>query len=156
MDIKYQREKKSQLIIQAERVFSAVTAIERGLERDHFRAEFDLTHPQLMTMVTIARCKQCTMSELGRITGYPTSALTGIIDRLIGKKLVVRVRDNQDRRIVHVSLTPSGVRLADKLRDRILTHTARVLEMVGAAEREKMIQTVEKIADAFVKKVKTK
>jgi DNA-binding MarR family transcriptional regulator len=154
MDSKYRLESKTLLREQAERVFSAVTVIERSMERDHFRGEFDLTHPQLMTMVMIARCKQCTMSELGRLTGYPTSAMTGIIDRLIGKKLVSRIRDNNDRRIVHVSLTPSGIRMAHRLRDRILTHTTRVLEMVGPSDREKMILLVEKIADAFAKKNK--
>ena len=152
MDIKYQKGKNYQLTGQAERILTAVTVIERGLERDHFRAEFDLTHPQLLTMITISRCKKCTMSELGRLTGYPTSALTGIIDRMKSKRLVKRIRDKKDRRIVHVSLTPSGTRLAGKFRDRILNHTARVLEMVGVSDREKMILIVEKIADAFAKK----
>jgi len=50
------------------------------------------------------------MSELGRQTGYPTSALTGIVDRMIRKKLVRRIRDDNDRRIVKVTATSSGLK----------------------------------------------
>ena len=152
MDKNYRTEAQSLLRDQAERIFSSVTAIEQGLERDHLRAEFDLTHPQLMTLITIARYKKCTMSELGRLTGYPTSALTGIIDRMICKKLVTRIRDKKDRRIVHVSLTMPGVDLANKLHKRMLIHTGRVLEMIGVSDREKLVRLVEKIAGAFSKK----
>jgi DNA-binding MarR family transcriptional regulator len=152
MDIKYRPAKKPILYVQAERIFSAVSIIERELERDHFRAEFDLTHPQLKIMIMISKCRQCTMSELARLTGYPTSALTGIIDRMIAKKLVGRLRDSGDRRIVHVSLTPSGTKLAARLRRRIIFHTTRVLERIGPTDREQMILLVEKIADSFAEK----
>jgi MarR family transcriptional regulator, 2-MHQ and catechol-resistance regulon repressor len=39
------------------------------------------------------------------------SNLTGIVDRLEQKKLVVRKRDKTDRRVVHVSLTDKGTNL---------------------------------------------
>lgn len=152
MDIKYRNEKKSILHLQAERILSAVSIIERELEKDHFRFDFDLTHPQLNIMMVISKCRRCTMSELARLTGYPTSALTGIIDRMISKKLVSRLRDEKDRRIVHVSLTPSGTRLAARLRRLIISHTTRVLEKVGPQDREKMILLVEKIAESFAEK----
>ena len=149
MDIKYRPPKKSILSIQAERVFSAVSIIERELEKDHFRAEFDLTHSQMNIIIMISKRRRCTMSELARLTGYPTSALTGIIDRMIAKKMVDRLRDEKDRRIVHVSLTRSGARLATRLRRRIISHTTRMLEKVGPADREKMILLIEKIAESF-------
>jgi len=39
------------------------------------------------------------------------SNLTGIVDRLEEKKLVVRKRDDNDRRVVHVVLTDKGAKL---------------------------------------------
>jgi MarR family transcriptional regulator, 2-MHQ and catechol-resistance regulon repressor len=39
------------------------------------------------------------------------SNLTGIVDRLEEKKLVVRKRDDNDRRVVYVVLTEKGAKL---------------------------------------------
>ena len=39
------------------------------------------------------------------------SNLTGIVDRLEEKKVVLRKRDENDRRVVHVVLTEKGVKL---------------------------------------------
>jgi DNA-binding MarR family transcriptional regulator len=39
------------------------------------------------------------------------SNLTGIVDRLEEKKLVLRKRDENDRRVVHVILTEKGTKL---------------------------------------------
>jgi MarR family 2-MHQ and catechol resistance regulon transcriptional repressor len=39
------------------------------------------------------------------------SNLTGIVDRLEEKKLVLRKRDENDRRVVHVVLTEKGTKL---------------------------------------------
>jgi DNA-binding MarR family transcriptional regulator len=39
------------------------------------------------------------------------SNLTGIVDRLEEKKLVLRKRDETDRRVVHVTLTEKGTKL---------------------------------------------
>jgi DNA-binding MarR family transcriptional regulator len=39
------------------------------------------------------------------------SNLTGIVDRLEEKKLVLRERDEHDRRVVHVVLTDKGAKL---------------------------------------------
>jgi len=45
--------------------------------------------------------------------------MVGIIDRMSAKNLVSRNRSEQDRRIVHVSLTDKGRTLQDKLMPQV-------------------------------------
>jgi DNA-binding MarR family transcriptional regulator len=137
------------LKIQADRLFTAVEEIEKSLVRDLAGAELDLTKPQLRTLIAISRVKCCTMSELGKLTGYPSSALTGIIDRMLKKRLVKRVRDDDDRRIVKVMATDTGSNLATGFQRKLMRSTSVILEKMGPTDREKMVSLIEKIAAGF-------
>jgi DNA-binding MarR family transcriptional regulator len=143
---------KSLLKKQAERLFTAVEGIERSLEHDLIGSELDLTKPQLKTLMAVSRAEYTTMSELGKLTGYPTSALTGIIDRMIKKKLVRRVRGDNDRRVVKVIATPFGTELAAAFHRKLMRSLSVVLEKMEPNGREKMVSMVENIAQGFVKK----
>jgi DNA-binding MarR family transcriptional regulator len=136
---------------QSKRIFEAVDTIERSMEKNMMGAELDLTKPQLRTLLSVARHDYCTMSELSKDTGYPTSALTGIIDRMIKKKLVKRLRDESDRRIVKVTSTPIGAGLASELYKRILRTISTILGKVDQVDRERIILLVEKIAGSFAR-----
>ncbi|MNT86221.1 putative HTH-type transcriptional regulator YusO [compost metagenome] len=49
-----------------------------------------------------------TMSDLTGRLGVTRGALTGLVDRLEESGLVARCPDQQDRRVVHLALTPQG------------------------------------------------
>lgn len=49
-----------------------------------------------------------TMRELGRAVVISKSGLTGLVDRMARAGLVERSGDPDDRRVVHVTLTPAG------------------------------------------------
>jgi DNA-binding MarR family transcriptional regulator len=72
------------------------------------RPEIDMTLPQMVTLFAIHAAQSCRMSELADTTQQSAGTLTGIVDRLIEDGLVERVRDQDDRRVVHVALTPEG------------------------------------------------
>lgn len=134
---------------QAQKIFTAVEAIERSLHKDLNNTDPDLTLPQLRTLMVVARNEYCTMSELGRLTGYAASALTGIIDRMIKKRLVVRVGDDNDRRIVKVAATRKGIGLAQEHYRKIVKHISAILEKASLSERAKIVNLIEKIAGSF-------
>jgi len=49
-----------------------------------------------------------TMRDLGRAVVISKSGLTGLVDRMARAGLVERSGDPDDRRVVHVTLTPAG------------------------------------------------
>jgi DNA-binding MarR family transcriptional regulator len=78
--------------------------------------EFDLgkvglTPPQFYVLATIGYAGSLPFGEIGAKMMVTVSNLTGIVDRLEQKKLVLRKRDETDRRVVHVKLTDKGTNL---------------------------------------------
>ena len=70
-----------------------------------------LTPPQFYVLATIGYAGSLPFGEIGAKMMVTVSNLTGIVDRLEQKKLVLRKRDETDRRVVHVTLTDKGTRL---------------------------------------------
>lgn len=79
--------------------------LENDLER------LGLTPPQFYVLATIGYAGGLPFGEIGAKMMVTVSNLTGIVDRLEEKKLVVRKRDEKDRRVVHVLLTDRGAKL---------------------------------------------
>jgi MarR family transcriptional regulator, 2-MHQ and catechol-resistance regulon repressor len=79
--------------------------LENDLER------LGLTPPQFYVLATIGYAGGLPFGEIGAKMMVTVSNLTGIVDRLEEKKLVIRKRDEKDRRVVHVLLTDKGAKL---------------------------------------------
>ena len=84
--------------------------------QSHKRLEDDLskvglTPPQFYVLATIGYAGGLPFGEIGAKMMVTVSNLTGIVDRLEEKKLVLRKRDEDDRRVVHVILTDKGAKL---------------------------------------------
>ena len=82
----------------------------------HKKLEVDLekqglTPPQFYVLATIGYAGRLPFGEIGAKMMVTVSNLTGIVDRLEEKKLVLRERDEHDRRVVHVVLTDKGAKL---------------------------------------------
>jgi DNA-binding MarR family transcriptional regulator len=131
---------------QSERLYRALTQIQGPLHRDLIKEQLDFTLPQIRSLMAIAEHNRCSMGELGKTTGYHLSALTGIIDRLIRKKLVQRIRDEEDRRVVKVALTATGMTLTKALYAKIIKQTSEALGSIDNQSREKLIALIEKIS----------
>ncbi len=90
---------------------------------------FDLTIPQFFTLLHLShRADECKMSDLARATQQSAASLTGVVDRLLEKRLVARVRPEGDRRQVMVTVTEDGRVLLAKIAE------ARRLAMRAALE----------------------
>ncbi|MCH7912539.1 MAG: MarR family transcriptional regulator [Deltaproteobacteria bacterium] len=70
-----------------------------------------LTPPQFYVLASIGYSGRLPFGEIGVKMMVTVSNLTGIVDRLEEKSLVVRERDRHDRRVVHVKLTEKGKKL---------------------------------------------
>jgi DNA-binding MarR family transcriptional regulator len=79
------------------------------------------------------------MGRLADQLGVSMPNVTGIVDRMVGHGLVERLRDDDDRRVVVVSMTNAGrvaVEEIDMVRRREL---ARVLESLEPADQERAL-----------------
>ncbi|MGE0566136.1 MAG: MarR family winged helix-turn-helix transcriptional regulator [Pseudolabrys sp.] len=90
------------------RLLRAARAIEAEL-RDRLRREYAITLPQFDVMAALERqAEGMTMTELSRRLMVSNGNVTGIVDRLVAEKLVLRQAPEEDRRSFIVRLSPKG------------------------------------------------
>jgi len=70
-----------------------------------------LTPSQFYVLATIGYAGSLPFGQIGAKMMVTVSNLTGIVDRLEEKKLVLRKRNETDRRVIHVTLTEKGANL---------------------------------------------
>ena len=71
------------------------------------------TQASMLFMIASGRCSLA--AELARDYGIDASAVTRLIDRLEKRNLLSRVRSSEDRRAVHLAVTPEGKGLAARM-----------------------------------------
>jgi DNA-binding transcriptional ArsR family regulator len=70
--------------------------------------ELGLTYPQYLAMLVLWERDGLMVSELGERLSLDSGTLTPLLKRLEAAGLVARIRDVQDERRVHITLTPAG------------------------------------------------
>jgi DNA-binding MarR family transcriptional regulator len=96
------------------RLLRTTRAIEADL-RERLRVQYAMTLPQFDVLAALYREENgMTMTELSRRLMVSNGNVTGIVDRLVAEKYVLREAPAQDRRSFNVQLTPAGAtRFAD-------------------------------------------
>ncbi|WP_414167035.1 MarR family winged helix-turn-helix transcriptional regulator [Streptoverticillium reticulum] len=111
------------------RVFRASRLLEQGI-KGYFEAH-GLESWEYDVLATLLRAGDSSTLRMGDLAGaamVSPGALTNRIDRLAAKGLVTRATDPGNRRLVRVTLTTEGRRLAD---DLIEGHIANELSLIG-------------------------
>jgi DNA-binding MarR family transcriptional regulator len=75
-------------------------------------AGFDLT-PAQATLLCAVRNEPRQMADLAAALGMTKNALSQLVDRTARRELVIRTNSAQDRRVVMLSVTPTGKVLAE-------------------------------------------
>ena len=81
--------------------------------------EFDLAPAQMWALYALDPQTPKPMSELATKLRCDNSNVTGIVDRLEARGLVERRPGEQDRRKKLLTVTPAGVELRDRVRERL-------------------------------------
>jgi MarR family transcriptional regulator, 2-MHQ and catechol-resistance regulon repressor len=110
-------------------------------------AEYDLTPSQYNVLRILrgeGRPLEC--MEIARRTITAVPGITGLIDRLERKRppLVRRERCSEDRRVVHVAITPEGLELLGRLDGPIRELHRKVLEHFKPREVAELTRLLEK------------
>lgn len=111
--------------------------------------EEGLGHHHARILHTIATEGELSMSALARKIKLSDSSATLLVDQLVARKLVQRIRPEEDRRVVRVGVTKRGEKVADEIAQSFVVMARRILEALDAKEREAYLQLTLKIAGAL-------
>jgi DNA-binding MarR family transcriptional regulator len=104
-----------------------------------------ITPPQFYVLATIGYAGGLPFGEIGAKMMVTVSNLTGIVDRLEEKKLVMRKRDERDRRVVHVVLTDKGAKLYKTTIPMFEKSIAQVFLRLNHAQQKELATLLRKL-----------
>jgi DNA-binding MarR family transcriptional regulator len=85
----------------------------RELYTKELNKNYAVTAAQLNCLLALHENGPLPPSQIAKIIMVKSSTVTGIIDRLEQKGLVVRLRNSPDRRVITIQLTAAGKKLAN-------------------------------------------
>jgi DNA-binding MarR family transcriptional regulator len=122
------------------RILRAARAIEAEV-RERLRVQFKVTLPQFDVMAALERKPDgMMMTELSRFLMVSNGNVTGIIDRLVADKMVVRQAPADDRRAIIVRLTPRGLKQFTAMAKAHETWVDGLLSEFDAGEADTLIR----------------
>ena len=110
--------------------------------------QIPLTMPQGRVLVLLLTEGEMRMSTLAASLGSTFSAATGLVDRLVERKLVERHADPDDRRTVICRLSQAGKDLAERLLETRHLQWEGRLRPLTREELEKVAEAMEIIVNA--------
>lgn len=106
-----------------------------------------LSTQEIRVLRTVGRHEHCIMSGIAERIRLSLSSVTGLIDRLVEKKLVCRDRSREDRRVVQVELTDEGRELHKSVMDSQVQFARGLLKTLSAEEQDALLALFGKISE---------
>jgi DNA-binding MarR family transcriptional regulator len=129
----------------ARRALTSVWQGVRGRVRDAAR-EHGLTFPQAMCLKFLGERGPCMASDLAAELAATPGNVTGVLDRLEEQGLVVRRRDEQDRRALRLELTPKGQRLVRAFEAEVTAALDDAFGQLKPSELRTLVGLLERMA----------
>ncbi|MDD3375281.1 MAG: MarR family transcriptional regulator [Candidatus Omnitrophica bacterium] len=105
----------------------------------------EIPSAQMSAIMILADKNQCTLGRLSKDMGVTAPTATGIVDRLYKSGYVKRIRSQEDRRIVNITLTAKGKK-AKKNIHKMATQRWRVISnILSLKDQEMHIRILKKI-----------
>ncbi|MDF2922910.1 MAG: MarR family transcriptional regulator [Paenibacillaceae bacterium] len=106
----------------------------------------DITIEQYFAVRYLKKHGRCSASQLAEVCGVNRSAVTAMVDRLVAKGYVSRIRDDEDRRMVYLDITEAGDQVYLRGEERLRQLVESYLQELEESEIEAFVSIYEKIA----------
>jgi len=114
-----------------------------------WRIPEDIPVAQIKLMSYLAVRGAQTMSEIAEGLEVTTPAITGLVDKLEKRGMVERLRDNQDRRVVRVQLSPPARMIAERHLAERRQQVRTVLATLSPEEQRVFVKTLKLLAETL-------
>ncbi len=133
---------EDQIAAAIRRIIRAVDLYSRRLLEEH-----GLTAPQLTALRELVRMGDAPIGVLARAVHLSQPTLTGILDRLERRGLILRTRDGEDRRAVKVTVTATGRELLSRAPHLLHERFRSELGKLRDWEQHLMLSSLLRLAD---------
>ena len=129
------------------RTYNAITAAYRAMLRkmEEMLSEEGLTMPQFQALRIVAKGGVVCMREISDEMFVTPANVTGIIDRLESRGLLMRSGRKSDRRTTNIELTPKGKALQEKVSGKYNEFMRGALRVLTQDEQTKLGELLVKL-----------
>lgn len=106
---------------------------------------YTITPPQFVALQWLFEHGDMTIGDLSNKMYLAFSTTTDLVDRMEKNELVVRVREEQDRRVVRIKLLKEGERIIEEVIQKRQDYLETVLVDFSAEEVEQFSSLLEKL-----------
>jgi len=125
----------SENVINIEKYLRKVDYIIRKKGREILN-DFNITIPQFTALQILINHEGMTIGELSQRMALACSTITDLIDRMERNELVIRKKDEKDKRVVRIEVLPKGHEIVERvLEKRVMFLDSK---MKGLTEEQKL------------------
>ena len=110
-----------------------------------------LTPGSHFLLMTLKKNGKLSMSEIGKLLSMPKPNVTALVDKLILDKLIERLSDKQDRRIINIQLTKKGNKLIEAKKKSIHEHIKQKLMILTEKELLQLSTSLQNVKNILTK-----
>ena len=112
-----------------------------------FTAHMDdgITPTQFSVLNMLDRMGSCSQNQLGRLVAMDAATVKGVIDRLTARRMTQTSPDPTDARLLLVTLTPEGRRLARECIPGAVRISEEAMAPLTPAEQKRLLTLLKKI-----------
>jgi len=127
-----------------EELLRLVANVVRKRGRD-ILSDFDITPPQFQALLVVADEEGITMGELCQRMYLACSTATDLIDRMEKAGLLSRERDQQDRRVIRLQVSPRGHEIMKSVLEARRRYLEGVLAHMDPGEIKALTRSLQQV-----------
>ena len=104
-----------------------------------------ISFPQMVALDYASHHSKVKMTDLSKVLSIQLSSTTVLVDRLIRQKMLKRERDDQDRRLVWVTVTPKGKRVVSQILEQKRRSIKGIFRVLTERERDQYLGILSKV-----------
>lgn len=113
-----------------------------------------ITLPQYLVLDLVYRKNALKMKDIAYSLKVSLPAASGLVDRLARLKMIRRIPDNQDRRVILIDLTKSGKKTVEDVGKKRKEVIEKIFSPLTSRERQNYLNILNKIKKKFNEKEK--
>lgn len=135
-----------EILVMIRRIVRALSIESKTIEK-----EYGLSIPQFLCLGHLEKSPgyQITQKQLKPLLNLNSSTVTGIINRLEKRGFVARLPKSGDKRVTHIVLTASGIKLLEEAPNVLHDRLTRKLDSLSDDQKKMVFESLQIITSAM-------
>ncbi len=135
-------------VVSIERYLRKVDWIIRKKGREILN-DINITDPQFIALQHLVNNQQLTIGELSQKMFLACSTITDLIDRMEKSELVVREKDEQDKRVVRLKAQPKGHDIVKQVLEKRREYLSEKLSGLSDEDKDILLKNLKYLYEAM-------